>query len=673
MKPVTPMLAGLALLLVVSQTHAEYRTVLVQVKQDKDKKTSVAIHSDEKKEQKSAVSVDDAVKVIGEMKGWGSQVGVYIASDRSIPGADLKKLLAEVSDNPWQDLEYFGREVPKVVADHFLKVAVGPFLPAQKPRELKETLVGRWVSDDGDRIPVEFGADGSIAIGLDLLDWKWQTAKGTYVVSDDGKVKYTANLGGLTVRGHYTMKDSALIGSSGLNPAARWKKVPKDRLSKDDPPAAAERDPEEAFRKACELVAGLDGKHDLLKGVSKVKPAVERDDQKRLKSANFIFENNAAPPGKNAAKAKDAAKPFFYVSVQVWSGRSQSPPANLHEFAWQGQTYQMWVRVYGSDTELVKMVRKSVDEPLREPLSAKLPSSGRWPGSRSSLQELAHGRVTVLAAVAREKAEIHSRSAAHLSTQMTLAKGEVIEGGGYVFYAQCRQKFQVVEILHGKSKPGDRVLEYGFVEKTEGFPLPAVQEPIPAGVKLILLLGEKGNILKALPDTQENRKAVRTVLSQPKGKTVEAVPPALAHKAADVELIANWLCGNDPGKVFAKPFGDSKCLIDSKDPLLYTDISGVKAPAGMKAVNYEFAQARLQQIKRGCMASPAVLIVRSSLDEPAEDEVHREKRDREKRELGGRVYYVEVAIGNLAWHWLKVVVRDEGDKPNAKMVWHKVS
>lgn len=551
--------------------------------------------------------------------------------------------------------------------------AQGPMRPAQKPGAVKDAVVGRWVSDDADRIPVEFGADGSIRLALCQLDCKWQMAEGTYVVSDDGRVKYTAKLGGLVVRGQFTMKNGVLIGPSGSSPAARWKKVPKGPMSGTDPPAAPERDPEEVFRKACDLVAALEGKHDLLKGVAKVKPAVQWDERKRLKSAHLSFENNAVPPGKNDAKAKDDSQPFFYVSVQVWSGRTQSPPANLHEFEWQGRTYQMWVRVYGSDAELVKKVHKSVDEPLREPLPRKAPPSGKWRGSRSSLQALAPVTTTVLAAVAKEKVEILSRNAAHLSTQTTLGKGEVIEGGGYVFFARCRQKFQVLEILHGNGKLGDIILEYGIVEKTEGFPLPAVQEPIPPGVKFLLLMGEKGNILKALPATQENRKAVRTVLSEPKEKKVEPDLPASAHEASDVVLIANWVCGNDPAKAFTKPFGDSKCLSDGKDPLLYTDIPDVKPPAGMKAVNYEFAQARMQRIKHGHKASSAVLIVRSSLDEPAEDEIHREKLERAKGEPGGRVYYVEVAIGNLAWHWLKVVVRDEGDKPNAKILWHKVS
>jgi hypothetical protein len=653
--------AGLAVLLVVSQTNAEYRTVFVQVKQNQDKKASVTIRSDEKKEQRTGVSVDDAVKVIAAMKGWGSQVGVYVTSDRAISGADLKKLLSGILDNPWLQLEYFGRKIPKVIADHFLKAAPGSGLPAQIPGELREALVGKWVSEDTETIPAEFGADGSILLGFSKFDSGWKTAKGTYVFSDDGRVRYKAKLGGLAIGGQFTMKDGALIGPTGANAEARWKKLPKGNTR----PAAPDRDPEEAFTKACTLVAALEGKHDLLKGVSAVKPVVQRDGHKRLKSGELTFENNAVPPGKNDAKAKDASKPFAYISVQVWSGRSQSPPANLYEFDWQGQTYQMWLRVYASDAKLVQMVRKMVDERLREPLPAEASSSEKWPGSRSSPQALAPETATVVVAVAREKAEIQRRQAAHLITQTTSGKGEVIEGGGFVFFAQCHQEFQVLAILRGHDKPEDRVLEYGFVEKTEGFPLPPVQEPIPAGVKLILLIGEKGRIPKALPDTQQNRKAVLTLLSEPKEKEAE---PASAHKPSDVELIANWVCGKDPDKAFAKPFGDRKFLTDAKDPLLYTDISGVKAPAGMKAVDYEFIQARMRHIKNGHKASPAVLIVRSSLDEPAETKVPELRGD-----PAGRVYYVEVAIGNLAWHWLKVVIRDNGKKPNAKILWYKMS
>lgn len=385
----------------------------------------------------------------------------------------------------------------------------------QKPQEWKEALVGKWVSDDADNIPVEFGANGSFKLALykcGSADWKWQMAQGTYVVSEDGRVKYQAQLGGLAVKGQFTMKDGALTHPRGATYQTKWKQVPKGSGL----PVMLERDPEEAFGKACTLVAALEGKHDMLKGVSIVKPAIERDEHKKLKSAQLVFENNAELPGKNAAKPKDESNPFFYVSVELWSGRSQSPPGGLYEFEWRGQTYQMWVRVYGSDAELVKLVRKLVDDRLREPLPAKAASPEKWPGARSSLQALATETATVVVAVARDEAEIHGRHAAHLSTQTTVGKGELIEGGGYVFYAQCRQKFQVLEILHGQVKPGDLPLEYSIVEKTDGFPLPPVQEPIPAGVKLILLTGKKGTILKAIPESQENRKAVLAILSEPK-------------------------------------------------------------------------------------------------------------------------------------------------------------
>lgn len=283
------------------------------------------------------------------------------------------------------------------------------------------------------------------------------------------------------------------------------------------PLSVVEQDPEELFRKARKLIATLEGKHDLLKGVSKVKPSVQRD-QKRLKSAILTFANNAVPPGKNDARAEDESKPFFYLSVQVWAGRSQSPPSNLHEFAWQGQTYQMWVRIFGSDVDLVKMVRRAVDQELRAPESAKASSADRWPGADSTLQLLAPSTASVLVVVAKGKAEIKSRSAAHLSTRMSVGKGETIAGGGYVFYAQLRQQFRVLEILHGKDKAGDRFLEYDIVQKTVGFPLLARQESIPPGARVIVLLDKAGNLLKALAETPESRKAIRAIWPEPKQK-----------------------------------------------------------------------------------------------------------------------------------------------------------
>jgi hypothetical protein len=136
-------------------------------------------------------------------------------------------------------------------------------------------------------------------------------------------------------------------------------------------PAAEQRDPEEVFRTACERLVALEAKHDMLKGVSRTRPVAERDEREQLKSVRFVFERNAVPPDKGPAKPKDESRPFVYVSIQVWSGRSQQPPADLHEFEWKGQTYQMWVRVFGSDAALNREIRKVVDEPLSRPPAPK--------------------------------------------------------------------------------------------------------------------------------------------------------------------------------------------------------------------------------------------------------------------------------------------------------------
>jgi hypothetical protein len=115
------LLATLALFLFASHASAETRVVLIQTKQDKDQKTTVTIHSAEKKEQRSAISVEEAVKVIAGMEGWGSLVYVYVAPDGNLPRADRQKLFAAIDENAWLDLKYYGPEVPKRIADIFLK------------------------------------------------------------------------------------------------------------------------------------------------------------------------------------------------------------------------------------------------------------------------------------------------------------------------------------------------------------------------------------------------------------------------------------------------------------------------------------------------------------------------------------------------------------------------
>jgi hypothetical protein len=141
-------------------------------------------------------------------------------------------------------------------------------------------------------------------------------------------------------------------------------------------------------------------------------------------------------------------------------------------------------------------------------------ASRPWPGERTSLESAAGRTTTVVVGVAKGKVEVVERHAAHLSTGMATGKGEVIRGGGIVFYADCRQKFEVTDVLHGKAKAEERVLTYTIVEKAEGFPLPSPEQALPDGAKAILLLREDGSLVKALPDTPENRKLVRAALEK---------------------------------------------------------------------------------------------------------------------------------------------------------------
>jgi hypothetical protein len=133
------------------------------------------------------------------------------------------------------------------------------------------------------------------------------------------------------------------------------------------PPDTPLQDPEKLFRKACERLVALEGKHELLKGVSDIKPVISRDDGGKLKGAHLTLQRNAVPYGKGEAKAEDESRPFAFVAIQVWAGRTPSPAADMYTFAWRGQIYQAWVRAISSNTELVKGVRKTVADPMSEP------------------------------------------------------------------------------------------------------------------------------------------------------------------------------------------------------------------------------------------------------------------------------------------------------------------
>jgi hypothetical protein len=150
--------------------------------------------------------------------------------------------------------------------------------------------------------------------------------------------------------------------------------------------------------------------------------------------------------------------------------------------------------------------------------AASVIEPNRWPGGDRTLERAAESTAAVAVARVAGPIEIVERSAAHLSTQTSRADGTVLSGGGMVFYAHGRQKFDFGEFLHGRGKAGERALEYGYVERTQGFPLPSPKTPIPNGLKLLLLLDDKGEFVKALPDSPESRKAVAAALKKKEEK-----------------------------------------------------------------------------------------------------------------------------------------------------------
>lgn len=156
--------------------------------------------------------------------------------------------------------------------------------------------------------------------------------------------------------------------------------------------------------------------------------------------------------------------------------------------------------------------------------------------------------------------------------------------------------------------------------------------------------------------------------------TAAPAPHRMEPPADDVSRIAEWLLGGDGGGAFNDKFGDPKFLKDAKDAIVYTDVSGARFPKGLRPVPYEYVKARMDRVREGHKLSPAVLITRTEGKDSADDP------DRELRllvakdpESKARYYYIEVAIGNLAWHWIKLVIIEKDGKARAEIIKQSVS
>ena len=151
----------------------------------------------------------------------------------------------------------------------------------------------------------------------------------------------------------------------------------------------------------------------------------------------------------------------------------------------------------------------------------------------------------------------------------------------------------------------------------------------------------------------------------------EARSPSVSPAAADVSKIAAWLTSSDASAgVFDRPFGDTKRILDAKDTMFYTDIDDVTVPQGLRRISYDFIQTRMQHLRGGNEGDPAVLITQTVSDDPKEGDFLEVLRRTARKVKGGeRYYYVEVAIGNLAWHRMKLAVYEIDGKSKFDFLW----
>jgi uncharacterized protein (TIGR03066 family) len=90
---------------------------------------------------------------------------------------------------------------------------------------MKKLLVGKWISDDDQKVPLEFLKDGSAKVGFIVEEGKWLIAEGTFTVSGKGLVKSKTMHAGSTLFSSWTLKDGVLVGSHGPKPMVKWVKV----------------------------------------------------------------------------------------------------------------------------------------------------------------------------------------------------------------------------------------------------------------------------------------------------------------------------------------------------------------------------------------------------------------------------------------------------------------
>jgi uncharacterized protein (TIGR03066 family) len=113
-----------------------------------------------------------------------------------------------------------------------LGVAAGADEP-MKAEDVKKAVVGKWETDDKDKVPLEINADGTIKVPFLQQGGKWTLVDVTYTIKDDGEIRYRAQTGGVTLGGWYRYKDGTLTSAMGPKLRVTWKKVPEAKKPDD--------------------------------------------------------------------------------------------------------------------------------------------------------------------------------------------------------------------------------------------------------------------------------------------------------------------------------------------------------------------------------------------------------------------------------------------------------
>jgi uncharacterized protein (TIGR03066 family) len=104
-------------------------------------------------------------------------------------------------------------------------VAVLSFISVAPAADVPEALIGRWVSQDAEKRPVEFKKDGTCEYGWEKKDGEWVMVAGTFKMDGD-RAKADFNHGGISLGLWWRLKDDHLETPKDVRPVM-WKKEVK--------------------------------------------------------------------------------------------------------------------------------------------------------------------------------------------------------------------------------------------------------------------------------------------------------------------------------------------------------------------------------------------------------------------------------------------------------------